>query len=66
MRCSAECLKSLLLLAVFNVVNHQQRSVEKNLLRFAIRDPVFLIFPGVAFIPVKACNLRKIGHVCIL
>ena len=39
---------------VMRIVEHQQRRIEKYLLRLSGRDAMALVLPRIAFIPIKA------------
>ena len=51
-------------LAVFGIVQQQQRLVQKNLLRFLPGDIVlFLTLPGVPVIPLKSFYRLEVKHI---
>src|SRR3569832_854213 len=51
---------------VFRVFQHQQRLIEKHLLRFRCGHAMFVVLAGVAFVPLEAFNQRQVDHGCIL
>ncbi|APG24364.1 hypothetical protein A7E75_04425 [Syntrophotalea acetylenica] len=54
-------------LAVLAVFQNQQRFIEENLLSFGLVNIMFFrVFTRIAFVPVKACYLRPVDHLCIL
>ncbi len=58
---------SRFLLSVRVVVQEKQRLVKENLLYFGLDNMMFLrAFPGISFIPVKTCDLRRFNHIRIL
>ena len=65
--CAAKGMQSQLLNTVADILNHQQRLIEKHLFSFTLTDVVFLnALATVTLVPLKAYDARQIDHFCIL
>jgi hypothetical protein len=59
--CFTKGMETDLFLAVFGVFQNQKRLIKENFFRFGLADAMLLrVFAGVAFVPVKAGNLRPL------
>src|SRR5690606_21165842 len=63
----SQSVVSRFFLAMRDVFQKKQRQIEEDLLGFRLDNTMFFFaFSGVSIIPVKACDLRKFNHLCIL
>ena len=44
----------------------EEPRIEENLFSFALGNPVPLVLPGIALVPVEPDNTSEIDHGCIL
>lgn len=58
----SQSVKTLLCIAVFQVIKHNKRFIQKHLLCFSRRNSMFNIFTLVATVPFKTGYLVKWPH----
>ena len=59
----AQGMKTRLLVTVPAVLQQPQRAIEKELFHLRHRNAVFLVLPGITFVPVETGELRQVDHI---